>query len=130
MVEVVATHFAITNGNFSCHVCKEKYPEPRRKTMKGCSDPINNPVAKYKDKIVFYKCPSNFYSAYVAEVMSHARHLENGLLPYSGGLFDQPAKLVELMGLLNSLRIEDELTRLKKQSEEAKRWQKTRSSLR
>lgn len=95
--------------------------------MKGCSTPINNPVAKYKERILFYKCPANFYSPYVAELMGHARHLENGLLPYSGGLLDQPAKLVELLNLLNSLRIEDEINRLKKEATEAKKWQKTRS---
>jgi len=89
--------------------------------MKGCSGPIANPVAKYKDKIVFYKCPANYYSPYVAELANHARHLENGLLPYSGGLLEQPAKLIELLNLLNSLRLEDEIDRLKKQAAEVKK---------
>lgn len=95
--------------------------------MKGCYGPINNPVAKWKDRIFFYKCPSNFYSQYIADLMSHARHIENGLLPYKGGLFDQPAKLIELYNLVNSLRIEDEIARLKKDFQEVKKWQKTKS---
>lgn len=89
--------------------------------MKGCASAINNPVAKFKDKIVFYKCPANFYSGYVAEIAAHARHIESGLLPYSGGLLEQPAKLIELINLLNSLRLEDEVDRLKKQAMEAKK---------
>jgi hypothetical protein len=57
----------------------------------------------------------------VAELSNHARHLENGLLPYSGGLLEQPAKLIEILNLINSLRIEDEIQRLKKQIAEAKK---------
>jgi hypothetical protein len=95
--------------------------------MKGCGSPLNNPVAKYKDRIVFYRCPANFYSGYVAELMSHARHLENGLLPYSGGLLEQPAKLVELLTLLNTLRLEDEINLIKKQSLEAKKTRAKRN---
>lgn len=89
--------------------------------MKGCFSPIATPVAKWKDRIYFYKCPSNYYSPYVAELSHHARHLENGLLPYSGGLLEQPAKLIELLNLLNSLRVEDEIDRLKKQTAEARK---------
>jgi hypothetical protein len=94
--------------------------------MKGCSKPIANPVSKWKDRIYYYRCPSNFYSPYVAEIMTHARHIENGLLPYGGGLFDQPAKLIELYNLANSLRLEDEITRLKKEAQESKKWRKTK----
>lgn len=78
-------------------------------------------MAKYKDKIIFYKCPANFYSPIVAELSNHARHIENGLLPYSGGLLEQPAKLVELFNLLSTLRLEDDIERIKKQAMEAKK---------
>jgi hypothetical protein len=124
-VSIVATHIA-SSKVFNCFDCKKAYPEQKRKELKGCFNPIKRPVAKYKDKIVFYKCPANFYSMGLAKIKEQARHLENGLLPYSGGLFDQPAKLVEIMNLFESLRIEDEITRLeadaKKQKQEAKKW--------
>lgn len=123
---MIATHFAVTNKNFKCSDCKLKHSETKRNKLKGCSSALNNPVAKYKDQINFYKCPSNYYSNYVVEIMPMARHLENGLLPYSGGLMDQPSKLIELLNLINSLRLEDEIDRLEKQTKEAKKWQKTK----
>lgn len=52
---------------------------------------------------------------------NHARHIESGLLPYEGGLFDQPAKLIELINLINTLNLEDEIERLEKQSQEARK---------
>jgi hypothetical protein len=123
-LRVIATHYAITNRNFNCNDCLLKHSEERRTKLKGCAGPIKLPVAKYKDRVVFYKCPSNFYSAYVAEIMGHARHFESGLLPYAGGLLEQPAKYVELINLIGALRIEDELTRAEAAAREAKKASK------
>jgi hypothetical protein len=82
---------------------------------------VKKPVAKYDDKLLFYRCPSSYYSPYIAELVGHARHIENGLLPYAGGLLEQPAKLIEVYGLLNSMRLSDEITQMRKQNEVAKR---------
>jgi hypothetical protein len=128
--EVIATHFAVNNKNFRCSDCKLRHSETKRNKFKGCSGPLDKPVAKYKDQINFYKCPTNYYSSYVVELMPMARQLENGLLPYSGGLMDQPSKLIDLLSLINSLRLEDEIERLEKQTKEAKKWQKTKSKYR
>lgn len=84
-------------------------------------------MAKYKDRLVFYKCPSNFYSAYVAEIMMHARNIEKGLLPYAGGLLDQPAKFVELVAMINTLRVEDENARAKAAADKAAKDAKKRT---
>jgi hypothetical protein len=120
-IEIVASYNAISKKLFSCGECKKKYPQDARVRMKGCHSPIERPVAVWKNKIHFYKCPSNFYNPMIAELSSHARHIESGLLPYEGGLYDQPAKLIESINLLNSLRIEDEIERLEKQSQEARK---------
>lgn len=121
MIQIVATHYATSNENFNCKLCTQKHSEERRNRLKGCSDSIKNPVAKYKDKVVFYKCPSNYYSAYIASLMGHARHIETGLLPYAGGLLDQPNKFIELVNQINALRIEDEINRAKAEAEKAKK---------
>jgi len=118
-VSIIATHIA-SSKLFNCTECKRSYPEQKRKQLKGCFDPIKRPVARYKDKIVFYKCPTNFYSLPLAKIKEQARHLENGLLPYNGGLFDQPAKLVEIMNLFESLRLEDEINRLEAEAKKQK----------
>jgi hypothetical protein len=53
--------------------------------------------------------------------MGYARHIDNGLLPYAGGLLDQPAKLLEVINLINSLRVEDEIARAKAEAEKARK---------
>lgn len=121
MIRIVATHYASYNENFNCSSCVIKHSEDRRNRLKGCSEIIKNPVAKYKDRVIFYKCPSNFYSAYIAGLMGHARHIESGLLPYSGGLLDQPAKLVDIYNQINALRVEDEVTRAKAEADKARK---------
>jgi hypothetical protein len=46
------------------------------------------------------------------------------LLPYAGGLYDQPAKLIELINMLNGMRTEDDVQRLQAQAEKAKKASK------
>lgn len=125
-VLVIASHIAMGKV-FNCFECKKLYPEQKRKELKGCHAPIKKPVARYKDRINFYKCPSNFYNPMIGHLANQASKIDKGLLPYEGGLFDQPAKLIEIFNLLESLRIDDELQRLeaesKKQKQEAKKWQ-------
>lgn len=126
-IEIIANHISMGKP-FNCYECKKLYPEQKRKELKGCHDQIKRPVAKYKDRLIFYKCPSNFYNAMVAQLFNHAGKIEKGLLPYEGGLFDQPAKLIQAYELMESLRLDDELQRLeaesKKQKQEAKKWRK------
>lgn len=91
--------------------------------MKGCGQLTKTPVMKWKEKVYFFKCPTNFKSRYVEELIGLSRNFESGVLPYDGGLFDQPSKLVEAFNQINSLRIEDEIQRSKAQE---KTWQKTK----
>jgi hypothetical protein len=92
--------------------------------MKGCSTESKRIVAKYKDKFVFYKCPTNYYSGYAASLITHAMNFDKGVLPYTGGLLDQPSKIVEAINQIQALIIEDQNNRAK---EQARKWQTTNS---
>jgi hypothetical protein len=127
LVEIVATTTSVYNSNFHCKTSEKKgcfqvIPEWRRVEMKGCSGKTKAPVMKWKDKLFFFKCPVNMKSGYVEELITLARQFESGVLPYSGGLYDQPAKMVDIFNQINSLRIEDEISRSKQQE---KKWHKT-----
>jgi hypothetical protein len=50
------------------------------------------------------------------------RHFQRGVLPFKGGLFDQPAKIIEIFNLIENLDSE----RLK-DLERKQKWQKTPS---
>jgi len=63
---------------------------------------------------VFRRCPSNYYSGVAAGLISSASHFDKGILPFSGGLMDQPNKLIAAYSLINSLKKQDELAFQKK----------------
>jgi hypothetical protein len=48
---------------------------------------------------------------------------EGGQLPYEGGILDQPAKYIEVMRLISSLKFEHQ----KDLEAKAKKWQTTKS---
>lgn len=120
-VGILSTYNAVTRKLFGCGECKKKYPQEQRKRLKGCHSPIEKPVMVWRNKINFYKCPSNFYSPLISELISVASHFKSGLLPYEGGLFEQPSKLIEVFNFVNSLMEQDELDRLEKQALEYKK---------
>lgn len=51
------------------------------------------------------------------------RQWELGVLPFEGGLLDQPAKFVEAMRAVEALKLEHQ----KDVQEKAKKWQTTKS---
>lgn len=128
LIEIVATFTSVHNSNFHCKKpdgkgCFELVPKWRRDQMKGCGSLTVKPVLKWKDKLFFFKCPTNFKNGYVEELIGLSRQFESGILPYEGSLYSQPAKLVEVFSQINSLRIEEEIARSK---QEEKKWQKTK----
>jgi hypothetical protein len=46
-----------------------------------------------------------------------------GVLPFDGGLLDQPAKIIDIFKMVENLQAEN----LKKAKEKAEKWQKTKS---
>jgi hypothetical protein len=128
LVEIVATFVSIHNSNFHCRTserkgCFELVPKWRRDQMKGCGELSVKPVMIWKDRLRFFKCPTNIKNGYVEELIGLNRQYENGILPYEGSLFSQPAKLVEVFNQTNSLRLDEEISRSK---HEEKKWQKTK----
>jgi hypothetical protein len=129
LIEIIATFVSVMNKNFHCtnkdkKGCFDTIPQWRRDNQKGCSTRSEKPTLKWNDRLIFYRCPTNLKNGKVEELMGVARQFELGVLPYEGGLYDQPSKLVEVFNQINSLRIEDEISRQKAQEKE---WQKTRS---
>lgn len=122
-IEIVATFNYLSNDVFNCFQCKKLYPEIRRIEQKGCGKPIARAIFKRRD-IHFYKCPSNFYSGLVANLVASASHFDKGILPYKGGLMDQPNKIIEAYSLISSLRKEDEIAFQKKMQSELARKSK------
>lgn len=125
-ISLVSTFWAINDKEYNCSFCKKKFSQSVRDTRKACSVIRDKPVLSYGEmsyEIKYYKCPTNFYNPALAMLIDNFRHFRNGVLPYQGGLMDQPCKIVDIYNLVESLT--NELAN--DQKEKANKWQKAQS---
>jgi hypothetical protein len=126
-VSLVSTFWAIHDQQYNCQKCKKKQSQSVRDSRKACSTTKETPVVTYgkSEEIKYFTCPSNFYNPAYAILIDMLRHFRQGVLPFEGGLFEQPAKVVDYFNLLENLSYEHQ----KDIQEEAKKWQKAQSQL-
>lgn len=123
MVGIISTFSSIHEENFNCNNCKKRMGQIARDDLKGCSKILKSDVANWRNQITFQTCPVNFYSQAFAVYIDLFRHFENGILPFKGGLLEQPNKIMEVFNLIESLKIERSNERQKKQEKMAKKAQ-------
>ena len=61
---------------------------------------------KGRPKIVYSKCIGNFYSFRVRDLVGYLGIYNKNIYPYAGSYYDQPAKFVEAMELVQNLHIQ------------------------
>lgn len=104
---------------FNCQQCKRKYPRDNVKQdalfkQKSCREIRNEPQFKYKatysmegsPNIMFNTCVANFKNSGAVEFINIEKSFSEGVMPFSGGILEQPSKFVELMELVHNLKIE------------------------
>ena len=78
---------------------------------KGCFDAG---IKSYDIAFLNFKiCPGNLYNSYINYIWELFTHYQNNLLPYSGNIGQQPAKIIEIFDVIQGLVSEYE-NRLKK----------------
>lgn len=106
---------------YRCSDCKRKHrhePDKAKKLFdsKAChyfdikprhqyrADHVNkgNPTILYKN------CIGNHYNGYWAGYINYYQSYEKGIMPFVGGLMEQPSKLVAVMDLVHNLIRENE----------------------
>lgn len=120
----------ITTPQKRCDTCKfqaKRHPrgEQFSRERMGCFGVIPNKVYEVPSvsgmpKVNYYKCPTNFASFYVRELVNQFDQFSRGVLPYSGGYDEQPAKFVEAMQIIENL-IDYNREQTKKQMEKLNR---------
>lgn len=107
----------IRDAEYNCRLCKNKYSrrseeiQESHQRKKGCFSTFNKPILEYlpkysmrgNSKILYNHCPARFYDGGVAELISYHSKFESGIMPYSGGFYQQPSKFVEIMELIHNL---------------------------
>jgi hypothetical protein len=123
MVELVSTFFSMADQAFNCAACLNRYKKDHRDSSKGCNTPASRVVAEYQPFYKFRRCPGALKTNAAREIIGMHRLYEQGVLPFNGGFLEQPAKIVEAMGVVDALKFEHQ----KDLEEKAKKWQKTKS---
>lgn len=103
-IEIKATLHSIEEDRFNCTKCLSKYKGradeeqmlAKVRANMGCQEMKGEAIHKIGDSLSFRSCIGNFAKPQVhALIQSHYR-FERGILPYPGGLHDQPAKILEV----------------------------------
>lgn len=106
----------MTQPKYRCFDCKLKYKNDKIKMNKqfefmACDYYAQKPRHGYKPdynnkgnpSILYYNCVGNYYDGYYATQINNYQSYKEGVMPFSGGLYEQPAKIVECMDLVHNL---------------------------
>jgi len=88
--------------------------ERRLRESKGCFEELSRPVERL-DSITFTKCPGNFFSSQMLHMLGWYRSFKDGILPFPGSLVDQPAKVIEILEIIDHNKADREAKNAKKQ---------------
>lgn len=112
-MELCATFISHTDRRKRCEICKKeskRHPKGENFSLdrKGCKKMISNIVYKIPEisnmpSINFYRCPINFINYKCTSLINQNQKFNSGIMPYSGGFDEQPAKFVELMSIIDNL---------------------------
>lgn len=107
---------AMFEPRFKCSLCKVKYAKDQKKQellfkQNACREEMPTPVLKYTPThtmsgytpILYKRCPANYADFGYMAIINLYHQYEKGIMPYEGGLLNQPAKFVDLMDLVHNL---------------------------
>lgn len=121
-IYLISTVNYVHNRELQCSYCLEKYKKEHRDNIKGCTIEKNLRM-KIMDIVEYRKCPSNWFNRGYLSLLEAYRQYESGNLPYSGGILEQPARIIELFNFIATIETE----RKKEQAEIRKKWQSLQS---
>lgn len=106
-VSIIATLNAIDNkAKFECQTClKSQQGEMLEKwrRIKGCWKEQSRAVFQ-SDDIEFYRCPGNYFSYQVVQLLGMEQQFEKGVMPFEGSMMAQPAKILEIFYMIQRYR--------------------------
>lgn len=96
------------------------------RTKKGCGT-ISKDVKIELDGFGYYSClcHQNFQHPIFNTLLTIHQQYENGILPFSGGLLDQPSQIIEMLNFISKLKLDNEIEQRKENERNNK---KTRPS--
>lgn len=131
-VELRSTLHALTNRDFICSQCIGKFNSradgkamlEKVKRTKGCETPHSMAVHKIVQggtRLNYNSCIGNFFSYSAMHWVGFYSSFEQGVMPFSGGYMDQPAKFIDVMNIVASHKQDEILRNAQAQKQAAKR---------
>jgi hypothetical protein len=113
-VEIRSTLTAIDQDKFNCMKCQAKYESradgeqmlAKVKANMGCTEMKQQPIHKIGAEVSFRSCIGNFVKPQVYALISAHHRYTQGVMPYAGGYMEQPAKIMDVFGIIDQHRAE------------------------
>lgn len=123
-----ATFHAAEYEKFDCNKCVAQYAgRPNGEEMtaklqksKACRSKEAAPIQWIGKDLGFRTCIGNFVSPQVRAMTAAFNKFQSGVMPYSGGLMEQPAKIISVFQLMEVLTVE----RMERERQKAERANK------
>ena len=92
-------------GNNKEYLMKLKENIALRKVQKSCGY-VSKKLIDEHGNIKYYTCLCKIKHPYFSHLMGLVDAYDNGLLPFEGGVMDQPAQIIELIQTAKNIKIE------------------------
>lgn len=119
-----ATWLSLTSEDFQCAKIESFYEKrsdaeiaiKMRRITQGCGV-ISDRVRVEVNNIQYHSClcHDNFQYPAIGYLIQLRQNYENGILPFAGGVLEQPAQVMEMIQLMVQLQQEWELAQSKKE---------------
>jgi len=116
-IELKSTLFASYIPRFNCEHClNHKYHgNPKKleieRRMLGCKDRVPTPLTQ--ENLTYHRCPGNFASNQSYAWLEYHEKFKLGVMPFSGGYYEQPAKVFEIMRIVDSFKLQRDVEKAK-----------------
>ena len=126
-----ASLLAVELKKFQCGFCLKQFSSrkdgaemlEKTQTMQGCKQKVSHTVHMIPitdgngwniGSVQFNRCPGNFMQSDIGHWLDLSNHIDNGVMPYPGSPSEQPAKAMEILGVIGDWKADR-----KKKAEEA-----------
>jgi len=104
---VTMSTIADTKEFFVCSRClvtgtSEEMIEKKR-VIRSCHGMSDDPIMKYsldEMEVSTFTCPGNIFSAEIANMVPAFKAFKRGVMPYAGPYTQQPAKVMDVFGIM------------------------------
>jgi hypothetical protein len=130
-IELKATLHAIDNRQFICSECLNQYRgrkdfemmTDKLKLTKSCESIQAKPLFVISD-IGFKTCIGNYFAYWVMPWIEAYHRYQDGVMPYAGGLMEQPSKAIEILRAIDNHQAEKTEKEIKKANEASRSKQR------